>query len=469
MKDKKFATSNPQPIKAEPVPKHPYMAPNNRSNMHCDAYQTDTYTCPGPGSDNVNLKSKLFSTLNNCPELCPTLTFDSQGRIITVGIWVDPKSDETQHELLLLNPDSLDVLAYHTLPPGSGGSSSFGSGGYIYLNQDDQVVVPCVDGSIGVYEVKENNGSSFFSGVHRYMTGLPQSSSIQAAMPDWSGRIWFVADEGYVGFIDPDNPANSYKIQLKNEQIANSFAVDKTGGVFVVSDHAMYRFDYDDSAENRIKHSWRYTYDRGTEVKPGQKSQGSGTTPTLLNVGESQYVAITDNADPQMHVIVYRREKKFSGNRKVGEQPVFKKKESDTENSLIGAASSFIVENNYGYTAPFNTAPEKETTPGLAQVSFSDSSLKISWDNESLSVPSVVSKVSLPDGLVYTYTLQVENNSAQWYFTAVDFYTGKIYYQMLVGNEAIADNHYAAIALHPDKGYAYVPVNGGIVKVWKVK
>ena len=169
-----------------------------------------------------------------------------------------------------------------------------------------------------------------------------------------------------------------------------------------------------------------------------------------------------------MHVIVYRREKDFTGNRKVDEQAVFQQGQSDTENSLIGAVSSFIVENNYGYTAQFNAAPTEQTTPGLAQVNFSDSSMEIAWKNDTLSVPSVVSKVSLLDGLVYTYTLQVKNNHAEWYFTAVDFCTGKAYYQMLVGNDAIADNHYSALALHPDKGYAYIPVNGGIVKVWKV-
>jgi len=427
--------------------------------MHCDAYQTDTYTCPGPGSESGNLKFKLFTTLNHSPGLCPNLTFDKQGRIITVGIWVNTL---THHELLLLDPDSLEVLATLSLPSGSGGSSSFGGGGYIYLNQDDQVVVPQVDGTIGVYLVNDNNGSFTFSQEQLYKTGLSKPSILQAAMPDWSGRIWFVSDDGYVGFIDPTEPEKSYKIQLENEQIANSPAVDETGGVFIVSDHAMYRFDYDDSAENRIAQTWRYAYDRGTRVKPGQVSQGSGTTPTLLNVGKKQYVAITDNADPQMHVIVYHRKKDFSGDRKVGEQAVFQQGQSDTENSLIGAASSFIVENNYGYTSP----PETVTTPGLAQVKFTESSLFISWDNESLSVPSVVSKVSLPDGLVYTYTLQVEDKIAKWYFTAVDFITGEIYYQMYVGDDANYDNHYAAIALHPDKGYAYVPVRGGIVKVW---
>ena len=47
---------------------------------------------------------------------------------------------------------------------------------------------------------------------------------------------------------------------------------------------------------------WQREYDNGSQKKPGQLSAGSGTTPTVLPSG---LVAITDNADPQMHVQFY--------------------------------------------------------------------------------------------------------------------------------------------------------------------
>jgi hypothetical protein len=31
-----------------PVPQHPFLAPNGRSNMHNDSYMTDTYEIDGP-------------------------------------------------------------------------------------------------------------------------------------------------------------------------------------------------------------------------------------------------------------------------------------------------------------------------------------------------------------------------------------------------------------------------------------
>lgn len=460
----KAGKSGLQPIPAETVPRHPYMAPNNYSNTHCDAYQTDAYTCMGPLGVSIpqNIKAGLCN-LDHNPEICPTVTFDDQGRLITIGIWVE--NNTAQHELLLLDPETVKVLASLELPSGSGGSSSFGCGGYFYLDRDYRVVVPLADGNIGIYAVLQQSSGPYFKLLSTYYTGLPSTASIQSAMPDWSGRLWYVTDDGVIGVFEKGQTKYPHTFQLDNEGIANSFAVDETGGVFIVSDHAMYRFDYDSSAQNPIVQTWRCTYDRGSYQKPGQKSQGSGTTPTLLNEGAEQYVAITDNADPQMNVVVYRREKDFTGTREVVKQPVFTSGKSDTENSLIGAAGSFIVENNFGYLAQFGSAPKYNTTPGMVRVAFTGTSEDIAWDNETLRVPSLVSKVSLPDGLVYTYSMDVKDEIAYWFFTAVDFYTGVVYYKLNTGKGADYDNHYAAVAIHPTLNYAYVPVNGGIVKI----
>src|SRR5206468_10967571 len=118
------------------------------------------------------------------------------------------------------------------------------------------------------------------------------------------------------------------------EAIGNSFAVDETGGVFIVSDHAMYRFDAGPMGEPEV--TWREAYDRGTRLKPGQVNFGSGTTPTLMGTG---WVAITDNADPQMHVLVYRREAAVSGPRLFCTEPVFAAGMGATENSLSGGGT----------------------------------------------------------------------------------------------------------------------------------
>ena len=40
--------ATPHPVSAPAPPRHPFMAPNERSNLHDDAYQTDTYQGGGP-------------------------------------------------------------------------------------------------------------------------------------------------------------------------------------------------------------------------------------------------------------------------------------------------------------------------------------------------------------------------------------------------------------------------------------
>ncbi len=52
------ATASPNPVNGGPAPpRHPFMAPNGRSNIHNDAYQTDTYRLAGPLGDGAEPSS----------------------------------------------------------------------------------------------------------------------------------------------------------------------------------------------------------------------------------------------------------------------------------------------------------------------------------------------------------------------------------------------------------------------------
>ena len=110
----------------------------------------------------------------------------------------------------------------------------------------------------------------------------------------------------------------------------------------------MYRFDADNQGNPII--TWREPYDAGTHVKEGQTDIGSGTTPTLMG---KDYVTITDNGQPRMHVLVYHRD----NGQLVCAEPVFQPGQASNENSLIATDKSIIVENNFGYKDP-----RKDTT-----------------------------------------------------------------------------------------------------------
>ena len=461
------------PVPARPIhhgsfaPRHPFMAATGRSNLHNDAYQSDAGPQRGPLGRHPEVKSNFFS------EECASHTFDRAGRLLTVCVGL------TEVTLRMLDPRTLDVLAEYSLPPRQPSStpfSSFGGGGYFYLDQRDRVVVPTSQGTIDVIREAGTQDAPTFELARSYdVSSAVGSSLILSALPDWHGRIWFVAGAGVVGMV----ARHSGRVTSKDlhEKLGNSFAVDETGGVVVVSDAALYRFH---ARHGRPAVTWRRTYDHGDRQKPGQTQVGSGTTPTLAVRGGRRYVAITDNADPRMHVLVYR----IGHRRPVCRMPVFARDRSDTDNSLIAFGRSLVVENNYGYTGPQEQppapTPERQTPttqPGVTRVvvDYRHGGCRRAWTAQ-VRVPTSVSKASTRTGLVYVYEHPAADEVTYpdgeplsgpqdpWYLTALDARTGARRWSVRTGNGLGFNNNYAPITLGPD-GTAYVGVLGGILSV----
>jgi hypothetical protein len=424
------------------------MAPNGSSNLHEDAYQTDASARTGPLGRDMRRVSTFYS------RECGSVTFDSRGRLVTVCVGLD------RPVLKLLDPRTLAELASMDLPPRQPGGdptaafTSFGGGGYFYLDERDRAVIPTTERHIVTIAVQ---GDTLVQQADVDVSGaVPAGESILSALPDWSGAIWFVSSGGVVGRIDPSTQAVA-SVNL-HEPIGNSFAVDDTGGVYIVSDAALYRFDT--GADGTPAVTWREMYANTGERKPGQTERGSGTTPTLMG---DDLVAITDNADP-MDIVVMRRARTVAGSRTLCTVPVFDKGASDTDNSLIATDRAMVVENNYGYSGPTATEQGKTTTGGLQRVDVDRDAgtCRTVWRNPERA-PSVVAKLSLGNGLVYTYTKDPQpDNSDAWYLTALDFRTGRTVYKRLGGEGLGYNNNYAPVTIGPD-GTAYVGVLGGLV------
>ena len=83
----------------------------------------------------------------------------------------------------------------------------------------------------------------------------------------------------------------------------------------------------------------------------------------------------------------------------------------------------------YGYVSPLqDVIGGLTTTPGLARIDIhKDGTWKKVWTNSKLSIPSVVTKMSVANGLLYTYSKPAKADGTDaWYFTAADFRTGKV-------------------------------------------
>jgi hypothetical protein len=163
-----------------------------------------------------------------------------------------------------------------------------------------------------------------------------------------------------------------------------------------------------------------------------------------------------------MNVAVYRRGARARG-RLVCREPVFDRGASATDQSLIAAGRALIAENNYGYTGPMATNGGGLTSPGLQRVDVRRGRCETAWRSEEIA-PSVVPKVSLGAGLVYTYTKPpTEDDTDAWYFTALDFRGGETVFKRLAGTGFGYNNNFAPITIGPD-GAAYVGVLGGLTR-----
>ena len=332
-------------MSAPEVPRHPYMAPNGFSNIHADAYQTDTYGWGGPLGRDIQTSSTLFF------RECASPSLDSDGHLAVICVGLD-------HAVAtLLDPVTLEVLATYDLPPRNVSANpfrDFSGGGYFYLDNQDRIVTPT--STRHVFVIAQTGGPGLELERDYDLSGVvAQGDGIISALPDWDGRIWFASMKGVVGWIDP--ATGQVTSRSLGEGITNSFAVDDTGGVFIVTDRALYRFDARRATSTR---RGGVGYDNNGVAKPGQSDAGSGTTPTLLG---RNYVAIADNADP-MQIVVVRRRADLTADRRKGKRvaasvtassassPSSRRAPGSTDQSLIGAGKAMVVENNYGYTGP---------------------------------------------------------------------------------------------------------------------
>jgi hypothetical protein len=444
-----------QPIDHAAIPQNPWLAPNGRSSMHNDPYSSDAYDVPGPLGRSLSVTSQAYGVRE-----CATVSFDAKGRLVALCGGLEG------FRMMLIDPTTVKVRAELNMPARDLGSFSnpftdLCGGTYFFLTNDDKAVA--VTTTNEVWEVSTTDGpakttltktASWPLGSH-----LAGDDCLVALTADWSGRVWFFSQGGTVGTLDRATGAVQTIALGHGETVVNSVSADETGGIYAVSTHAMYRFDADSSGAPTV--TWREGYDRGSTQKPGQLSQGSGTSPTLIG---DRWVAITDNADPRMNVLVYDRRKGVSDRLRCT-VPVFKDGASATENSLTAAGDSVLVENNYGYAGFQSTLLGKSTTTGFARVLIESDGCRLAWSNDTVIAPTSVPKASLGSGLVYAYTKPVRKDALDaWYFTAIDIRTGKVAWSRLTGTGIHWNNHYASIYLGPD-GAAYISTLIGMVRV----
>jgi len=452
------------------------MAANGVSEIHDDAWQSDSYAYGGPLGRNPHTVSNYLATSGTSGpgRDCGSVTLDRQGRVISICIGLSGP------QLYMFDPTNLATLATFSLPgrtaedlmlnPGLAIFQDFSAGGYFYLDNRDDVVTGTTSGHI--YVIGETPGSPGFTLLHDYPLPLRSNEEITSQIPDSRGLLWFTArQDGVVGTLNLGT-GTVHLLRLGNGpdgEITKSLASDLHGGVYIPTNHKLYRFVAGPGGAPRI--SWQVTYPNDGVSKPGQLDAGTGTTPVLG--GGGAYVGINDNQDP-MDVVIYRTAprlvrrvrrhrhwRRVRIRREVCRVPVFQPGQSAGENAMIAAGRSYLIENNYGYEGPQSLQGSMISAAGFARVDINRNGrgCHLVWTNTTEHVPSVVSKLSLASGLVYTYTT---DTNGDWYWTALDFRTGRTVYKAYSGTGIGYNNNYAGITISP-VGTEYLGTLGGII------
>lgn len=482
---------------------NPGLAPSG-NNIHNDSYMSDNYTIPVPTTaSGVDVKQvNFFLTLDSKTEEmvvhglgeCASQTFDAEGNMYTVCAGI-PINSVPAKKLLMAFNSKLQPLAWQELPASSSTSlTDFGGGGYFYLDNEYRPVVVQTNGHLVTYQPtlgKPMSLGSFTAVRDIDLTPyLPSGDKLYSSMPDKSGYIWWISSNGIIGTIAPDNTVHSYDLNdtdgngvrvasssASYQQIANSLAVDEgdslkdSSGVYIVSTHNLYRFAT--RADGTPYKKWSASYQRGKNIKPGQVSRGSGSTPTLFNMANHRYVAITDNATP-MNVNIYHAETTLEKNqpRLFAQAIPFNKDKSADENSLIAYPTAtgvaLFAENNWGYSSPQTVGGKNTTEPGFARIDVTPEGAKVTSVNNTISIPSVVSKSNSASAVVYVYEKRTDG---YWYLTGLSPNdVNQILFSVKIGNrsedifEQLYNNHYASLSLAAD-GSLYTGTLFGITQM----
>ena len=379
---------------------NPYLGINSLATMHGDAQSSDATPFAGPGDPGVGGTWKV--TFTNHWAACPTILAGQDGYIqalMTQFLGSDAKLRKPK--LAIIEPASGAQLGAMEIPTGA-----LLGGVYAYLDADSNLVM--VDGTNALTWISHSqDGMKVWVSRRIDLTDamkLEPKDHVVGIVPDWHGRIWVASERGVVGLIDPKrNVVRLTKLQQYSptERIDNSISACPQG-VSIITSHGIYMLGADAST-SKPRIIWSHSYDRGTKQKPGQLSHGSGATATFFGPNGSDYVMLSDNADRQEKLIVYRS----ADGSAVGEGPLFTPGASGTENSMIGVQNSIVGACTFGY--PYAQYPDTkpayraQVAPGMERWDVNDdaSGITLKWRNNGI-YSAAVPRLSAADNLIYT-------------------------------------------------------------------
>ncbi|MCC6479868.1 MAG: hypothetical protein IT552_11740 [Sphingomonadaceae bacterium] len=287
----------------------------------------------------------------------------------------------------------------------------------------------------------------------------------------YDGNLVMVTMGGVVAVVDREFKNDPIIHRLADEeQVTNSIAIDKDGGIYVLSNKKMHKMVWDGSQLYTDSNgAWSCEYD-SFEGKLGGVSlgNGSGSTPSLMGFGdeEDKLIVITDGSLVMNMVAFWRDEipegfeqKPGTKSRRIADQikVSFGKDNLDraqSEQSVAVYGYGALVVNNTLPT-PLPTMLENVVTSGFTREGPTGAE-KFEWDskndrwtrawaNPDVASPSTVPMISGGSNQVYVNGFV----DGKWEITGLDWDTGEVATRLRMGKSQKYNGAYSVIAMLP--------------------
>ena len=266
--------------------------------------------------------------------------------------------------------------------------------------------------------------------------------SLAQVLPKYDHGYWVMAlgkkgKAAFVGLLSNNGTLKDVHVfrfkkhgEMVDEVIENGMAIDNSG-VYIVTDYRLYKLT--ETPDQKIRVEWQSEppYERSRSKKPGTISKfGSGSTPTLFGKF-NDLVAFTDNANPQVNLLVHHRQ----NGRLICKIPLFSPNRSANENSVLAYGDSVVVQN--WYNSPAFDDDMWGLEPGLTRFDVHaarQGGYRQIWHNSTFATTATI-RLSTKTGLLYGAVQTSNKRDGEKYKMAfVDFHTGKLVRQVKMGS-----------------------------------
>lgn len=441
-------TASADHVAAGPVPEHPFLADAPWPMSHASPYSRGSVDAPGlPDASSYEVDFVATDVASVTLAVAP---------VYPDGTWVAWGSTALSVYKLRLG-DPLEVLASL---PGGGGLGDLVAGAYTMVD-DEGVFYATASTSVRRYrEAVEGDPLSAIEPAGEVDLGAG-GGSLRGLGMTWDGAVIVVSSTGRV-------VALTRELEVLDEltvpgEVSNSVAIDETGGIYVVSSAAMRRVQWTGVALSLdpADGAWEAAYEVGDTAAAagGRLGTGSGSTPSLMDVGDDRLVVITD-AQPLMHVVAFWRDAIPEGwvapagadPRVAGLAPVTfgdpsRSTSRSEQSALVMGDGVVIVNNDYGDQEGIAPVLAGVAPPGIERFTWDArrDTLTSAWSIPDLSCPNGIPSASTQDRRMYC----VGRRGPLWTVEVIDWDAGEPLFYVPLGEEPAYNSTYAATEIGP--------------------